>query len=1229
MLTLLMLLSILLFGEQYIVNGNQNEVNLISTDAQSTVLEMTLGHFNREAVRINDQEYWALTLKKEGITLEAGMPQLPYVTRSIIIPGNARMTVSILEEEYVDIQMPIAPSKGNLTRDINPDTVPYVFDGLYQSNEDYPAELARLSEPFIMRDYRGITVYFQPFVYYPQTQTLRIYTRLKLAVSNSGIDNVNVMSMAKNSASKWFDVMYQRMFINYNQAKYPVLEEQGRILVVTNSMFNSVLQPYVNWKRQKGFVVNVVDIATVGPTATQLKTYVQSQYDLNNGLTFLQIMGDHPQVPSLTSGSAASDPSFSLLAGNDNYPDIFVGRFSAQTLDEMVTQITRTVHYERDMQGDNPWLATGMGIASNEGGGSTGDLGESDQQHIENIRQDLLAYGYTSVDQVYQAMGATAAMVSNGVNAGRGFINYCGHGSSTTWVTTGFSNTNVNQLTNDYKLPFIVSVACVNGDYANQTCFAEAWLRARDSVTGNPRGAIAFYGSTINMAWNPPMRGQDEITDLLVANQKNTIGGLYFNGSSKMTEVYGTNGFNEFKCWTIFGDASLMVRTANPTPLTAQYSDVLFLGMDTFTVQTNPGAWVTLSANGETYGTAYANSTGNATLALSIVPDQPMDLTLTITAFNKITHIGIVEVIPSSGPYIQVAEQLVSDGNNNIPEYGETISYDLSLFNIGTAMADNIAAHISSVDPYITILNNVHSFGDIDAGESISSTNAFSIQIANNVPDQHAAVIHVTITLDGVITWQYNLSLVINAPAFTAGAIVINDSGGNNNGRIDPGETFNLVIPVTNSGHAATESVLFSLLITNHVNYILSPIANTFTTIQPNETVQVIYEITFSSQIPAGMQAQFILMGIAGQYSLTQSFTSFVGLVMENFESGGFTAFPWEFAGGNWTIDNSTYYAGGSSAKSFAITHSQSTSMTVTMEVPAAGNITFYKKVSSEQNYDYLKFYVNNVLKGQWSGNVDWSQESYNVNPGTTTFKWEYVKDYIVSSGSDCAWVDEINFPSTGGVVGTPIFEINTTSVDFGTHIAAEFEPALFTITNDGDATMIGTVMGNNIFKVKPASLTDYANMVNYVIPAGLSMNFHVMIFPTAEGTYNGELNITSDDPLVQIYTVPLTAVVLPTSAINDNAVLVNALKGNFPNPFNPETTVSFSIKQDSKVSIDIYNILGQKVKTLVSENLRAGNHAYKWNGKDDNGNSVSSGIYFYRMNAGSFSSTAKMVLMK
>ncbi|MFC1887187.1 T9SS type A sorting domain-containing protein [Candidatus Cloacimonadota bacterium] len=89
------------------------------------------------------------------------------------------------------------------------------------------------------------------------------------------------------------------------------------------------------------------------------------------------------------------------------------------------------------------------------------------------------------------------------------------------------------------------------------------------------------------------------------------------------------------------------------------------------------------------------------------------------------------------------------------------------------------------------------------------------------------------------------------------------------------------------------------------------------------------------------------------------------------------------------------------------------------------------------------------------------------------------------------------------------------------------------------------------------------------------------------------------------------------------------ALNGNYPNPFNPTTTISYSINKSDNVSLEIYNVKGQLVKTLVNEYVEAGTQEVIWNGLDDSRNRVSSGVYFYKLNTGDYSSTKKMILLK
>lgn len=131
-------------------------------------------------------------------------------------------------------------------------------------------------------------------------------------------------------------------------------------------------------------------------------------------------------------------------------------------------------------------------------------------------------------------------------------------------------------------------------------------------------------------------------------------------------------------------------------------------------------------------------------------------------------------------------------------------------------------------------------------------------------------------------------------------------------------------------------------------------------------------------------------------------------LFSEDFETGNFIAHPWQQSGNAaWVIVSDTVYEGLHAAKSGTITDSQQSTLEITLDTQFQ-NISFYRKVSSEGNYDYLRFYVDGTEKANWSGTQDWAQQTYVITPGQHTFKWSYTKDGSVSSGSDCVWIDNI-----------------------------------------------------------------------------------------------------------------------------------------------------------------------------------------------------------------------------
>ncbi|NOR43967.1 MAG: T9SS type A sorting domain-containing protein [Candidatus Delongbacteria bacterium] len=137
--------------------------------------------------------------------------------------------------------------------------------------------------------------------------------------------------------------------------------------------------------------------------------------------------------------------------------------------------------------------------------------------------------------------------------------------------------------------------------------------------------------------------------------------------------------------------------------------------------------------------------------------------------------------------------------------------------------------------------------------------------------------------------------------------------------------------------------------------------------------------------------------------------------IIENFETGDFSLFPWTFGGSaNWTIETSYPYEGSYCARSEDISENQTTDMIVNVDYVIQGNVSFQYKTSSEGNYDYLKFYIDGIEQGKWSGVTSWNEVSFTVGSGSHNFKWTYQKDGSTSYGSDCAWIDRIVFE--GGI---------------------------------------------------------------------------------------------------------------------------------------------------------------------------------------------------------------------
>ena len=277
---------------------------------------------------------------------------------------------------------------------------------------------------------------------------------------------------------------------------------------------------------------------------------------------------------------------------------------------------------------------------------------------------DLLAYNYTEVHRDYQGVTgvtASASTVSQHINAGVSIVNYCNHGYETGWGVFSYSNSHVNALTNDYKLPYIISVACLNGKYdRNGDCFAEAWMRATNNSTGNPTGAIGGMFSYISQPWQPPMYGQDEMVDILVEsyenNIKRTMGGVSINGNMKVLDLGASQNANKgtYNTWILYGDPTLTLRTAVPASMNVSCASAMESSATTFNVSvTNAeGALATLSLDGEILGSAVVTN-GSAGISFE-APGRTGEATLTVFGYNKKTYVTTVDVTDGTLPPLMV-----------------------------------------------------------------------------------------------------------------------------------------------------------------------------------------------------------------------------------------------------------------------------------------------------------------------------------------------------------------------------------------------------------------------------------------------------------------------------------------------------------------------------------------------------------------------------------------------
>jgi hypothetical protein len=1001
--------------------------------------------------------------------LEAGMPDLPKYATALRIPAGASMRVEITEavfEEYTGVD--IAPSKGNLLRKVDPASVPYQYGAAYTQDAFYPGNLTALQAVFTLRAAKGQTLWIFPVQYNPAAKVLRVYTSIRIRVFDAARSAESPDTEPAAAPSAAFRQLYNKVFVNnaafgQTNANNP---EPDKMLVIADDALISELAPLVRWKQQMGVHTTVVKASEIGgPDADAVYNFVRDYYNQHQ-ITYLLIVGGQNTVYPLMRPSGGDtyscDNCFGYMEGNDRFPEIMVGRLHAANPEQLRVMVNRHLDYETAPLADslNNWTATAMASASNEGEG-IGDDGQADWQHGNEWKIKHLADGYEKIWEFYDGNhtadsptpgDSSADQPGDPVNTalvqlmntrGVSLYNYTGHGWEQGLASGNFNTDAVSQLRNTHRYPILIAVACCTGNFTNNgggDCLGEAFQRAGNLSSGEPWGGIGGFFSSDFQSWAPPMEGQDAMNQFLVdadgLSLKPNLGSMAVYGNARMIQAYGNGGEVMADFWNPFLDPTTQPRTRLPKNLDAAHESILQVNAQSLTVQSAvEGALAALYWQGQTLAVGYVEN-GLAELQFPALGDVG-DLTLTLTQFNYTPYQQTITVAPGAGPFVvtDLIEWADPTGNGNgRADYGETLQINLNLANVGqqTALATKVS--LSSLDPNVTITDEAETAGDIAQAGAAALPQAFAFSVHPAVKDGHQALFNVKITFNDSL--QYNKAFLVElyAPALSIGTAEFDYSqGGNGNAYAESGETIVVRIPNQNTGGSASTDAIGVL--TADVPWLqISPAVDMGPLDAAGGSAEAAFEITVLPGAPQAAAARLQYTLQAGLYGAEQEIGLLVvNPIVEGFETFDFSAFPWMGGGSkNWIPTSILPYSGAHCMRSGFITHNESSQMTLTLDVREDGAIAFARRVSSEPDYDFLRFYIDGVLVDSWSGNVSWGETAYPVGSGIHTFTWSYEKDNIGTGGTDRAWVDEILLPAHDLVVSTgdpsnPAFTVQAT----------------------------------------------------------------------------------------------------------------------------------------------------------------------------------------------------------
>jgi len=544
-------------------------------------------------------------------------------------------------------------------------------------------------------------------------------------------------------------------------------------------------------------------------------------------------------------------------------------------------------------------------------------------------------------------------------------------------------------------------------------------------------GLIDFSGETFTLPYN----NNNELSTFSVQfMHRKSIAAFY--STTTCSTFYSAGSDYYIIRWTgtnidvslkLESNGNITIYYNNCTPLNNQVwsSGVSYGNLSDFLVTPYSGATTTISSIGYTFTQMFAPEI--FTLSESgMLSGTPTEELLAYPLNFKVTDAkGIVDrkTIPISTDGLIIGYDITTPNNLDI-EWGETVNMNLDLRNATAGTINNLVLTLTCNNPDVTITDGIQNVGTLNSLQEIEYASAFVFGPNFNFYNEQEITLHLTAEATEN-TWEFDIVY----PVYTADIEIeenfVDDA---DNNRLDIGETSDVYYVFSNDGGSALTDITVTVtstdpFLTINDNY------DEPADLNPAGIGNAYFNFTAHADCLPGHVA-ILNFHVTGANDYEKDITGYisVGQILETWESNTFDTYNWSTGGTQpWFITTELPYEGTYCLKSGTITHEQNSSLEIELQVISPGTISFYRKVSSEANYDFLKFYVDGTEKGSWSGEVDWALESYSVAAGVRNFKWVYSKDVSVNTASDCAWIDFIEFPSIYDT--DPILQIDQTEI--------------------------------------------------------------------------------------------------------------------------------------------------------------------------------------------------------